>query len=252
MIPGMYDGRNKTFFFASYEGHRRQQGVVDVSNVPSAAQRQRETFSGLAPIFDPLTTTTGTVTRTQFCRQPDSSGSHLAAGAVLHAVHPAAECRQQHVRVEPDHVEFNQNQVTLAPRSGDQLAAPLLHALQPARERRRTEQDRWDTLGATRLEGPGVQPRHVADVELRVVAGPRSFASAGCTASTVRRPTSRARASDLVQQQAGVRGLDRHSGSHDRQPAGVHVSPATRVFRAMRATAVQNGRTAASTSSPTT
>ena len=26
MIPGMFDGRNKTFFFASYEGQRRQQG----------------------------------------------------------------------------------------------------------------------------------------------------------------------------------------------------------------------------------
>ena len=28
MIPGMYNGRNKTFFFASYEGHRREQGQV--------------------------------------------------------------------------------------------------------------------------------------------------------------------------------------------------------------------------------
>jgi hypothetical protein len=67
MIPGMYDGRNKTFFFASYEGHRRDQGVTDVSIVPSAAQRQGD-FSGLAPIFDPLTTTVvgGTATRTQF------------------------------------------------------------------------------------------------------------------------------------------------------------------------------------------
>ena len=67
MIPGMYDGRNKTFFFASYEGHRREQGNVDVSIVPSAAQRQGD-FSGLAPIFDPLTTTTvgGVATRTQF------------------------------------------------------------------------------------------------------------------------------------------------------------------------------------------
>src|SRR5215213_1918189 len=67
MLPGMYDGRNKTFFFASYEGHRRQQGVVDVSIVPSLAQRQGD-FSGLAPIYDPLTTTTvnGVATRTQF------------------------------------------------------------------------------------------------------------------------------------------------------------------------------------------
>ena len=67
VIPGVYDGRNKTFFFASYEGHRREQGVTDVSIVPSAAQRQGD-FSGLAPIFDPLSTTTvaGVATRTPF------------------------------------------------------------------------------------------------------------------------------------------------------------------------------------------
>ena len=56
-IPGLYDGRNKSFFFASYEGHRRTQGITDLSIVPSAAQRQGD-FRGLAPIFDPLTTTT--------------------------------------------------------------------------------------------------------------------------------------------------------------------------------------------------
>src|SRR4051812_5989190 len=59
--------RNKTFFFASYEGQRKEQGNVNVSIVPTAAQRRGD-FSGLAPIFDPLTTvTTGGVTaRTQF------------------------------------------------------------------------------------------------------------------------------------------------------------------------------------------
>ena len=90
VIPGMYDGRNKTFFFASYEGHRRQQGVVDVSIVPSAAQRAGD-FTGLAAIFDPLTTTAGTVTRTQFADNKIPAESHLAAGAVLHSVHPVAE-----------------------------------------------------------------------------------------------------------------------------------------------------------------
>ena len=63
VIPGMYDGRSKTFFFASYEGQRREQGNVGVAIVPSAAQRAGD-FSGLAPIYDPRTTT-GSV-RTQF------------------------------------------------------------------------------------------------------------------------------------------------------------------------------------------
>jgi hypothetical protein len=54
-IPGIYDGKGKSFFFASYEGQRRTQGETNVSIVPSAAQRNGD-FSGLAPIFDPLTT----------------------------------------------------------------------------------------------------------------------------------------------------------------------------------------------------
>jgi Carboxypeptidase regulatory-like domain len=57
-IPGVYDGRKKTFFFAGYEGQRRSQGNVNVSIVPSAAQRMGD-FRGLAPIYDPLTTGAG-------------------------------------------------------------------------------------------------------------------------------------------------------------------------------------------------
>ena len=55
VIPGVHNGRDKTFFFASYEGQRRKSGVVDVAIVPSPAQRQGN-FQGLAPIYDPLTT----------------------------------------------------------------------------------------------------------------------------------------------------------------------------------------------------
>ena len=68
-IPGMYDGRSRTFFFASYEGQRRRQGNVNVAVVPTAAERAGD-FRGLAPIYDPGTTVanpsgSGTV-RTQF------------------------------------------------------------------------------------------------------------------------------------------------------------------------------------------
>ena len=145
MIPGLYDGRNKTFFFASYEGHRRQQGIVDVSIVPSAAQRQGD-FSGLAPIFDPLTTATVARRRDAHavCEQPDSGESHLAAGAVLPEIHPAAECARQHVRIEPDH-EVQRGSDDAAAGSGDQLAAQVLRALQQTCERRRP-----DRIGGTR------------------------------------------------------------------------------------------------------
>src|SRR4029453_13571516 len=63
VIPGLVDGRGRTFFFASYEGQRRKSGAVDVAIVPSPAQRQGN-FQGLSPIYDPLTTSGST--RSQF------------------------------------------------------------------------------------------------------------------------------------------------------------------------------------------
>ena len=45
MIPGMYDGRNKTFFFASYEGHRR-----DRASPTSASCRRRRSGRGISAV----------------------------------------------------------------------------------------------------------------------------------------------------------------------------------------------------------
>jgi hypothetical protein len=56
VIPGMYDGRNRTFWFFSYQGERQRQGSIFNSIVPTAAQRSGD-FSGIANrIYDPLTT----------------------------------------------------------------------------------------------------------------------------------------------------------------------------------------------------
>ena len=57
VIPHVYDGRNKTFFFVSYEGGRLRQGQIFNSTVPTAAQRSGD-FSapGLNRIYDPLST----------------------------------------------------------------------------------------------------------------------------------------------------------------------------------------------------
>ena len=56
-IPKLYNGRNKTFFFVSYEGQTQRDSLVTNSIVPSVAQRNGD-FSarGLSPIYDPLTT----------------------------------------------------------------------------------------------------------------------------------------------------------------------------------------------------
>jgi hypothetical protein len=63
VIPGVYNGRNKTFFFADYEGLRQRTATNLLASVPTAAERTGD-FSKLrtaggAPIliYDPFTTT---------------------------------------------------------------------------------------------------------------------------------------------------------------------------------------------------
>jgi hypothetical protein len=56
-IPKVYNGRDKTFFFVSYEGERQRDGVVFNSTVPTDAQRNGDfSASRLNRIYDPLTT----------------------------------------------------------------------------------------------------------------------------------------------------------------------------------------------------
>ncbi len=54
-IPRILRSRDKTFFFASYEGHRIRQSFTKTFSVPTAAMRSGD-LSELGPIFDPLTT----------------------------------------------------------------------------------------------------------------------------------------------------------------------------------------------------
>jgi hypothetical protein len=62
LIPKVYDGRNKTFFFISYEGMRRRAASFAQHTVPTDLQRAgdfSQTFNanrGLMMIYDPLTT----------------------------------------------------------------------------------------------------------------------------------------------------------------------------------------------------
>ena len=220
MIPGVYDGRNKTFFFASYEGHRRQQGNVDVSNVPSAAQRQGD-FTGLAADLRPADHDDCQWRRDAHTirEQPDSSESHFAAGAVLHAVHPAAECTGKHVRLEPDH-GIQPESDDAAARSGNQLAAPVLYALQQSRERGRPA----GPLGHARrypARGPGVQSRTFDDVEFRLVPRARSAFQPHVWRVSVHRVLSGPGrfAGAAAGRRERLRG---HSGSEHRQSSSLH------------------------------
>ncbi len=61
-IPGLYNGKGKTFFFFSYEGFRLRQGQTFVQTVPTDAERAgdfsnlRDARGNLIPIYDPTST----------------------------------------------------------------------------------------------------------------------------------------------------------------------------------------------------
>ncbi len=53
IIPGVYNGKNRTFFFFSYEGTRVRKAWPALSSVPTDAMRNGN-FSGMATVYDPL------------------------------------------------------------------------------------------------------------------------------------------------------------------------------------------------------
>lgn len=68
-IPGLYSGKDRSFFFLDYEAQRLRQGSVQSGTVPTPAQRTGDfSATGLNKIYDPATTTTtgGVTTRDQF------------------------------------------------------------------------------------------------------------------------------------------------------------------------------------------
>src|SRR5688572_12938427 len=62
VLPGLYNGSSRTFFFADYAGLKETRGLVFVNTVPTARTRVgdfsdfRDANGNLIPIFDPLTT----------------------------------------------------------------------------------------------------------------------------------------------------------------------------------------------------
>ena len=61
VIPKVYNGKNRTFFFADYEGFRNTTQSFVLGNVPTIKERtgdfsEVETTPGVANIYDPLTT----------------------------------------------------------------------------------------------------------------------------------------------------------------------------------------------------
>ena len=67
VIPKVYNGKNKTFFFVNYEGYRLRQGQGIILSVPTQAMRNGN-FQGVANVYNPFSTTQvspGVYTRAQ-------------------------------------------------------------------------------------------------------------------------------------------------------------------------------------------
>ena len=83
LIPKVYDGRNRTFFFFDYQGTRIRTGQTFLATVPPDSWRTGD-FSGYNQIFDPNTTVTdanGNATRQPFAgnKIPQSQWNPIAA-----------------------------------------------------------------------------------------------------------------------------------------------------------------------------
>ena len=71
VIPHLFDGRNKVFFFGDYEGFRRIQGTILTGSVPTVAERN----SGFTDLSDRISFQSGT--------QKDALGRTVPTGTVF-------------------------------------------------------------------------------------------------------------------------------------------------------------------------
>src|SRR5215475_3672630 len=59
IIPKVYNGRDKTFWFFNWEGYRQRQGKTQISTTPIVAQRNGDFSQQPKTIFDPYTSVVG-------------------------------------------------------------------------------------------------------------------------------------------------------------------------------------------------
>ena len=155
VIPGLYDGHSRTFFFADYAGIKETRGVTTVNTVPTAATRTgdfsnyRDLNGNLIPIYDPLTTIrrragTDSLPRT-VSEQHHSPGPHSLRRPEYREHLPAAEQRQQQLRqLHLDAQPGDHRQGVLRPRRPP--AVGQRHVLRPVQLRQ---------VQARRAAGPG-------------------------------------------------------------------------------------------------
>ncbi len=113
VIPGIYDGHSRTFFFTDYAGLKEKRGQVFVNTVPTALTRIgdfsdfRDTSGNPILIYDPLTTQPNpdfdstkpvSATNPQFLRDPFPATSFRPIGSMWWAETSRASTRSRTVR----------------------------------------------------------------------------------------------------------------------------------------------------------
>lgn len=126
VIPKIYDGRNRTFFFVATESYRQKDGASFPLSVPTALERTgdfSQTLSRagtLQTIYDPLTTTVAG-TRTPFAGNRIPAERLSSVGKALVAYYPLPNSPT------PFHGSNNLNLTGSYPNRGDQFVSKADH-----------------------------------------------------------------------------------------------------------------------------
>ena len=128
VIPGLYDGHNKTFFMGAYEGVRAEALSPTFGSVPTALMRQGN-FSEIS------TADQEPVHRPAVCRQHHPAVDAVAGRAEPAAVLPGAERHRHGQQPGDDGVEQGQHRSVPRPRRSEpRQQDPAVCALQLARQ----------------------------------------------------------------------------------------------------------------------
>ena len=137
VLPGVYDGRGRTFYFGQYQGFRQVLGTTQVFPVPTAAERQgidTETFPG-----DTLTVPVNPAIAPVLDRYPLPNDPSGAYGDRTYAASSKIYTRTDQFSVRIDHrisdkasllTRFSLNQVTGPLTNPDQTAIDPSFAVQ--------------------------------------------------------------------------------------------------------------------------
>ena len=130
VVPGVYDGHDKTFFFFNYEGLREHRGLTQIFTIPTQQQLAGD-FRGGPAVYDPFTTRPDPARPGQYLRDPYPNNVIPAA-----SIDPvAAKTRSLYPAPNASGGASGANNFVgngSAPNSQDQYTGRLDHAITPS------------------------------------------------------------------------------------------------------------------------